>query len=128
MATIEKIDSVLQTLENEVPSVRGTLIASQDGFVITNTLKEQDAEEIAAMVATTTGVSERMASTLSAGEVEETSIKASGRSVFLYRASTEGVLAVIADEDANVGMINLQARRATEEIGTYLTDPSTASA
>lgn len=128
MATIERIESVLQTLESEVPSVIGTLIASQDGFVITDTLKGEDEEEIAAMVATTTGVSERMSSTLSAGEVEETSIKGGDRSIFLYRAGKEGVLAVIAGEDANVGMIHLQARRATEEIASFLSDPSTASA
>jgi predicted regulator of Ras-like GTPase activity (Roadblock/LC7/MglB family) len=56
--------------------------------------------------------------------VEETSIKAAERSIFLYRAGQEAVLAVVADEDANVGMINLQARRTTEEIEGFLSDPS----
>jgi len=128
MSTIENIESTLGTLESEVPSVIGTVIASQDGFVITDTLRGEDAEEIAAMVATTTGVSERMSSTLSAGEVEETSIKGTERSVFLYRAGEEAVLAVVAEADANVGMINLQARRATEEVETFLSDPAASDA
>jgi hypothetical protein len=128
MSTIDKINDTLETLESDVPSVVGTVIASRDGFVITDTLRGEDAEEIAAMVATTTGVSERMASTLSAGEVEETSIEGADRSVFLYQAGDEGVLAVIAGEDANVGMINLQARRAAGEVEKFLSDPSTASA
>lgn len=128
MSTVEEINAVLQNIEGEVPSVVGAVIASRDGFVITDTLKGEDAEEIAAMVATTTGVSERMASTLSAGEVEETTIKAGQRSIFLYRAGSEGVLAVVSGEDPNVGMIHLQARRATDEIAQYLEDPSTASA
>ncbi|PQJ26944.1 hypothetical protein BSZ35_18650 [Salinibacter sp. 10B] len=127
MSTIENIESTLGTLESEVPSVIGTVIASQDGFVITDTLQGEDAEEIAAMVATTTGVSERMSSTLSAGEVEETSIKGTERSVFLYRAGEEAVLAVVAGADANVGMINLQARRATDEVETLLSDPSASA-
>lgn len=128
MSTVEKIESILQNLESEIPSVMGTLIASRDGFVITDTMTGEDAEEIAAMVATTTGVSERMSSTLSAGEVEETSIKANERSVFLYRAGEEGVLALIAQGEANVGMINLHARRSAEEVEKLLSDPSMASA
>lgn len=128
MSTVEKINSILQDLESEIPSVSGTVIASRDGFVITDTLSGEDAEEIAAMVATTTGVSERMSSTLGAGEVEETTIKGTDRSVFLYRAGDEGVLAIIAQGDANVGMINLQARRSTEDIEKLLSDPSMASA
>lgn len=128
MSTVEEINTILQNIEGEVPSVVGAVIASRDGFVITDTLKGEDAEEIAAMVATTTGVSERMASTLSAGDVEETTIKAGQRSIFLYQAGSEGVLAVVASEDPNVGMIHLQARRATDEIAQHLADPSTASA
>ena len=128
MSTVEQIEGILQNIESEIPSVIGTVIASRDGFVITDTLAGEDAEEIAAMVATTTGVSERMASTLTAGDVEETSIKAADRSVFLYRAGDEGVLAIIARGDANVGMINLQARRSTDDIESLLADPSTAAA
>lgn len=128
MSTVEEIEGILQNIESEIPSVLGTVIASRDGFVITDTLGGEDAEEIAAMVATTTGVSERMASTLTAGDVEETSIKAADRSVFLYRAGDEGVLAIIAQGDANVGMINLQARRSTDDIESLLADPSTAAA
>jgi predicted regulator of Ras-like GTPase activity (Roadblock/LC7/MglB family) len=128
MSSVEQIDSILQNIESEVPSVQGAVIASRDGFVITHTLTGEDAEEIAAMVATTTGVSERMAATLSAGDVDETSISAADRSVFLYRAGQEGVLALIAGGEANVGMINLQARRATEEIESLLADPSSAAA
>jgi len=128
MSTVEQIEGILQNIESEIPSVIGTVIASRDGFVITDTLAGEDAEEIAAMVATTTGVSERMASTLTAGDVEETSIKAADRSVFLYRAGGEGVLAIIAKGDANVGMINLQARRSTDDIESLLADPSTAAA
>lgn len=128
MSTVESINAVLQNLESEVPSVSGCVLASRDGFVISNTLNGEEAEEIAAMVATTIGVSSRMASTLSAGEVEETAIQADQRSVFLYLAGEDGVLAVITGEDPNVGMVNLQARRATDQIAEYLTDPSTAAA
>lgn len=126
MSTIESINSVLSSIESEIPSVRGTIVASGDGFVITDTLKDEAAEEVAAMVATTTGVGERMAATLSAGAVNETSIMGEERSIFLYRTGEEGVLAVIAEGDANVGMINIRAREAAKQIETHLTEPSAA--
>jgi predicted regulator of Ras-like GTPase activity (Roadblock/LC7/MglB family) len=126
MSSVKKIDDVLDTLENAIPSVIGTIVASGDGFVITDTLNGTEAEEVAAMVATTTSVSERMSSTFSAGGVKETSIRSEDRSIFLYRASKEGILAVIAEDDANVGMIHLRARDTAQAIGNYLTTPTPA--
>jgi predicted regulator of Ras-like GTPase activity (Roadblock/LC7/MglB family) len=80
------------------------------------------------MVATTMGVTKRMAVMLSAGAVEETSISGEDRSIFLYRAGGEDVLGVVAKGDANVGMIHLQARGAATEIESLLTSPSATSA
>jgi len=130
MSTLENIDSILSNLESAVPGqVEGTVIASGDGFVITDTLRgEGEAEEVAAMVATTMGVSTRMTDTLDAGEVQETSISGEDRSIFLYRAGGEGVLGVVATGDANVGMIHLQAREAAQEIASLLSAPSAPSA
>lgn len=130
MSTLENIDSILANLESAIPGqVEGTVIASGDGFVITDTLRaEGEAEEVAAMVATTMGVSTRMTDTLNAGEVQETSISGEDRSIFLYRAGSEGVLGVVAKGDANVGMIHLQAREAAQEIAGLLSTPSAASA
>lgn len=130
MSTLENIDSILADLESAIPGqVEGTVIASGDGFVITDTLRaEGEAEEVAAMVATTMGVSTRMTDTLNAGQVQETSISGEDRSIFLYRAGGEGVLGVVAKGDANVGMIHLQAREAAQEIAALLSAPSAASA
>jgi len=126
MSAVEEIDSVLKGLENAIPSVVGTIVASGDGFVVTDTLTGTEAEEVAAMVATTTSVSERMSSTLSAGSVSETSIKGEDRSIFLYRASEQGILAVIAEGEANIGMIHLRARETAKAIGEQLSAPTSA--
>jgi predicted regulator of Ras-like GTPase activity (Roadblock/LC7/MglB family) len=126
MSTLENLDSILQNLESSLSGqVEGTVIASGDGFVITDTLAgEGDGEELAAMVATTMGVSKRMSDTLDAGEVEETTISGEDRSMFLYKAGSEGVLGVIGVADANVGMIHLQAREAAQEIESLLSSSS----
>lgn len=124
--SVQKINDVLSTLEDAIPSVIGTIVASGDGFVVTETLNGKEAEEIAAMVATTKSVSERMSATLSAGGVEETSIRSEDRSIFLYRASENGILAVIAESEANIGMIHLRARETAQAIGNQLTTRSAA--
>jgi hypothetical protein len=124
MSTLEEIDSLLNGLESEIPGVVGTIVATQDGFVITDTLSGDGAEEVAAMVATTAGVSARMSDTLSAGTVEETSIKGEKGSIFLYRSGEEGVLGVVAEGDVNVGMINLRARKVAREVEERLQSPS----
>lgn len=126
MSTLEDLDSILQNLESSLSGeVEGTVIASGDGFVITDTLADEGgAEELAAMVATTMGVSKRMNDTLDAGAVEETTISGEDRSIFLYRAGSEGVLGVIGGADANVGMIHLQAREAAQEIESLLSTSS----
>lgn len=124
MSAVKEIDDVLKSLESAIPSIIGTLVASGDGFVVTDTLSGSEAEEVAAMVATTTSVSERMSATLSAGGVNETSIKGEERSIFLYRASEQGILAVIAEGESNVGMIHLRARETAKAIGEQLSAPA----
>lgn len=126
MSAVKEIDEVLKALESAIPSVIGTIVASGDGFVVTDTLSGTDAEEVAAMVATTTSVSERMSSILSAGGVSETSIKGEERSIFLYRASEQAILAVIAEGEANIGMIHLRARETAKAIGGQLSAPTAA--
>ena len=126
MSAIEKIDDVLGALDKAIPSIIGAIVASGDGFVVTDTLNGTGAEEVAAMVATTTSVSERMSSTLSAGSVNETSIRGDERSIFLYRASDEAILAVIAEGDANLGMIHIRARKAAQAIASHLTSTTPA--
>jgi len=124
MSSVQKINDALDALEDAIPSVTGTIVASGDGFVVTDTLNGKEAEEIAAMVATTTSVSERMSSTLSAGSVRETSIRSENRSIFLYRVSEKGILAVIAKSESNVGMIHIRARETAQTIGNQLTTTS----
>lgn len=121
MSNTEDIDSILGDLEDSISGrIEGTLVASGDGFVVADTLFDEDAEEIAAMVATTMGVSKRMLSVLGGGEVSQTGIQGADRNVFLFSAGDEGVLAIVAPEDANVGMINLKARDAAEDIAVQL--------
>lgn len=123
MGTAEKLKSLLHELDESLPGqIEGSLIASGDGFLVGHTLSEvDDAKRVAAMVATTVGVSRRMADTLNAGALKETSISAEGRLVQLYLVGDRGALAVVANEGANVALINLKAREQVETAKSLLT-------
>jgi len=116
MSTLQDLESLLVNLDDEVSShITGSLLASTDGFLIASTLQEDNADRIAAMVATTTGVGRRMADTLNAGTLAETTISGQDRLILLYLIADRGVLAVVAETGANVALINMAAREAAEE-------------
>ncbi|MES3631091.1 MAG: roadblock/LC7 domain-containing protein [Longimonas sp.] len=116
MDTSEELQSILRELDDSLTGqIEGSLIASADGFLVAHTLSDaEDAERIAAMVATTMGVSRRMAATLDAGDLNETSISASKRLVQLYLVGDRGALAVVAESGSNIALINIKAR---EQVG-----------
>jgi hypothetical protein len=118
MSTLDDLNLLLDTLDAKVDAhIEGSLLASTDGFLITSTLQGDDADQVAAMAATTTGVGRRMADALQAGELSETTVSGTDRLVLLYRVGAEGVLVVVAHAEANVALINMAAREAAQEAG-----------
>jgi hypothetical protein len=116
MSIQNQLHTVLTDLDGRMPAgAFGSLIASSDGFLVTTTLREGDAEHVSAMVATTVGVSRRMTKTLEAGDLSETRVAGSERQMLLYLVGSEGVLAVVAKHDANIALINIAAREAAEK-------------
>lgn len=112
MATHDTLQDLLYDLSDAASGqIHGSLIASRDGLLIAETLSDsEEAERIAAMVTTTLGVSRRMASTLGAGALNETAISATDRRIQMYLIGNEGALAVVTSADANIALINIQAR------------------
>lgn len=112
MATHDTLQDLLYDLSDAASGqIHGSLISSRDGLLIAETLSDsEEAERIAAMVTTTLGVSRRMASTLGAGALNETAISATDRRIQMYLIGNEGALAVVTSADANIALINIQAR------------------
>lgn len=115
--TLSDLKKILYDLNDTVSEqIQGSLIASKDGLLVTDTLgNSEDAERISAMVATTIGVSQRMASALRAGVLNETSIAAADRRIQLYLIGDKGILAVVTNPEVNVALVNLSARKAVKK-------------
>ena len=117
----EQLQQTLAGLRSAIPEVRGVLIASSDGLPMAqNMTGNEDPNRVAAMAATALGLGKRIADTLNAGSLSETSVTGSEGLVYLYSAGAKGVLVVVAPPQANVGMIHLEARDAARRIQEIL--------
>ncbi len=117
----EALQQSLVALRTAIPEVRGVLIASTDGLPMAQNLSgSEDPNRVAAMAATALGLGKRIADTLNAGTLAETSVSGSNGQIFLYAAGGKGVLVVVAPANANVGLIHLEARDAARGIAAIL--------
>jgi uncharacterized protein len=117
----EALQQSLASLRAAIPEIRGVLIASTDGLPMAQNLSgSEDPNRVAAMAATALGLGKRIADTLSAGALTETTVSGTNGQIFLYAAGGKGVLVVVAAAGANVGLINLEARDAMRTIAGIL--------
>jgi uncharacterized protein len=117
----EALQQSLAALRAAIPEIRGVLIASTDGLPMAQNLSgSEDPNRVAAMAATALGLGKRIADTLSAGALTETTVSGTNGQIFLYAAGGKGVLVVVAAAGANVGLINLEARDAMRTIANIL--------
>ncbi len=117
----EQLQQTLAALRSAIPEVRGVLIASSDGLPMAQNLSgSEDPNRVAAMAATALGLGKRIADTLNAGALQETSVSGSSGQVYLYAAGAKGVLVVVTPANANVGLIHLESRDAAKRISELL--------
>jgi predicted regulator of Ras-like GTPase activity (Roadblock/LC7/MglB family) len=121
MSKQEALRSVLDSLRMAIPELQGALVASTDGLPITHSFTNgADPNRVAAMAATTLGVAKRISESLSAGTFAEASVRGDNGQIFLYAAGSKAVLAVLAPQECNVGLIQMEARDAAAAIATTL--------
>lgn len=115
-----QLNNIISELRSAISELRDVLIASTDGLAISHSLTAGDPNRVAAMAAATLGVGKRISSTLELGDLRETTVKSSDGQVFLYAIGDKGVLVLIAQAEANVGLINIEARDAAQRISEIL--------
>lgn len=121
MSKQEQTQSILNTLRSNMPEIKGALIATTDGLAISRSFSDNtDFQRVAAMAATALGLGKRITETLGAGEFTETSVSGKDGNVYIYSTGPKGVLAVITNPDANLGLLHLEARDAAQQISSVL--------
>ncbi len=111
----------LRDMQASSPDIEASAVVSVDGLTIASALPQGVEEDrVAAMSAAMLSLGERIASELGRGSLEQVYIKGSNGYVVLMSVGTEAVLTALARENAKLGLILLDMRRAVEALSTLI--------
>jgi len=107
----------LREMQASSPDIEASAVVSVDGLTIASALP-QDVEEdrVSAMSAAMLSLGERIANELGRGSLEQVYIKGENGFVVLMSVGEEAVLTALARQQAKLGLIFLDMRRATEDL------------
>lgn len=111
----------LRDLAASSPDVEASAVVSVDGLTMATALPAQVEEDrVAAMSAAMLSLGERIANELGRGSLDQVYIKGQNGYVVLMAVGTEAVLTVLARQQAKLGLLFLDMRRATEDLAALL--------
>jgi len=107
----------LRDLQASSTDIEASAIVSIDGLIIASALpQEVEEDRVSALSAAMLSLGERIASELGRGSLNQVYIKGENGYVILMSVGEEAVLTVLAREQAKLGLILLDMRRATETL------------
>jgi len=119
----EQITAIIDKLmTNTGTDVVGAAAVGLDGIALASRMSsEVSNERLAAVAATIMGVTRRVGNELRIGFAEEIIIKANKGLFMVLPAGDQSLLAISLRQDANLGLVRLEARDAARSIGQILT-------
>jgi predicted regulator of Ras-like GTPase activity (Roadblock/LC7/MglB family) len=107
----------LRELQASLPDIEASAIVSLDGLTIASALPQGVEEDrVSAMSAAMLSLGERIATELGRGTLEQVYIKGEKGYVVLMSVGQDAVLTALAREQAKLGLIFLEMRRAAEDL------------
>jgi uncharacterized protein len=117
----QRIIERLLDLHATSPDIVASAVVSVDGLAIASALPDGVEEDrVAAMSAAMLSLGERIAAELGRGSLDQVYIKGAEGYVILLSVGDEAVLTVLAREQARLGLIFLDMRRAAEDLKKLL--------
>jgi predicted regulator of Ras-like GTPase activity (Roadblock/LC7/MglB family) len=116
----EKLQEPLDDLD-EVQSVKGAAVVRRDGLLIASNMGDNiNDDQVGAMTASTVGSGETASEALEMGDVEAVTIEAKKGKLVATGAGDEGIVAVLTDEDVNMGLVKVEMEKAVDKIKRVL--------
>ena len=113
----ELIVKRLQDMGAASPDIEGSAVVSVDGLIIASALPGGSEEDrVSAMSAAMLSLGERIANELGRGALDQVFIRGKNGFVILTSIGQEAVLTALAREDAKLGLVFLEMRRAAEDL------------
>jgi len=113
----DKMVSRLRDMQIASSDIIASAVVSVDGLTIASALPgDVEEDRVAAMSAAMLSLGERIACELGRGGLDEVYIRGEEGFVLLTAVGDEAVLTALAREEAKLGMIFLEMRRAAEDL------------
>jgi predicted regulator of Ras-like GTPase activity (Roadblock/LC7/MglB family) len=107
----------LRDLQGHTPDVEASAVVSVDGLIMASSLPAGVEEDrVSAMSAAMLSLGERIAGELGRGLLDEVYIHGDEGYVLLMASGTDAVLTVLAREQAKLGLVLLEMRRAALDL------------
>ena len=111
----------LRDLQSSSADVEASAVVSVDGLTMASALPASVEEDrVSAMSAAMLSLGERIATELGRGKLDQVYIKGQTGYVILMSIEREAVLTVLARDQAKLGLLFLDMRRATEDLANLL--------
>jgi predicted regulator of Ras-like GTPase activity (Roadblock/LC7/MglB family) len=107
----------LRNLQVTTPDIEASAVVSVDGLIIASALPaDVEEDRVSAMSAAMLSLGERIAGELGRGVMDQVYIRGAQGYVILSAVGDEAVLTVLARQDAKLGLVFLDMRRAAEDL------------
>ena len=111
----------LRDMQAASPEIEASAVVSVDGLIIASALPaEVEEDRVSAMSASLLSLGERIASELGRGTPEQVYIRGTNGFVILTAVGEEAVLTALARENAKLGLVFLEMRRASEDLARMI--------
>jgi predicted regulator of Ras-like GTPase activity (Roadblock/LC7/MglB family) len=117
-----ELDWLLATMVETVDHVRQAVILSADGLVLASSpgMTQDEADHLAALAAGMQSLARGASQQLSGGAVRQTVIEMDGALMFIAAAGSGTCLAVVADVEADAGLIAYEMTVLVKRLGKHM--------
>jgi predicted regulator of Ras-like GTPase activity (Roadblock/LC7/MglB family) len=113
----EQMVARLREMQIASPDIEASAVVSVDGLIMASALPaDVEEDRVSAMSAAMLSLGERISMELGRGALEQVYIRGDGGFVVLSAVGDEAVLTVLAREQAKLGLVFLEMRRAAEHL------------
>jgi predicted regulator of Ras-like GTPase activity (Roadblock/LC7/MglB family) len=113
----EQMVTRLKDLQVSTPDIEASAVVSVDGLIIASALPlDVEEDRVSAMSAAMLSLGERIAGELGRGLLDQVYVRGTSGYVILSAVGEEAVLTVLARQDAKLGLVFLDMRRAAEDL------------
>jgi predicted regulator of Ras-like GTPase activity (Roadblock/LC7/MglB family) len=107
----------LRDMQAASPDIEASAVVSVDGLIIASALPgDTEEDRVSAMSAAMLSLGERISGELGRGNLEQVYIRGGEGYVILTAVGKEAVLTALARQEAKLGLVFLEMRRAAEDL------------